>query len=100
TQKSITMVSIKFIALAASALSMAVLSEAASFYCNHNWQCTAIVSSGNTYNFGRIEGCTGDGNYCSHVTSNNEITDIKIWVRNGNQGCSVTGYFDQWIVGC
>ncbi|KAF9581336.1 hypothetical protein BGW38_001690, partial [Lunasporangiospora selenospora] len=92
------MVSIKVIALAASALSMAVLSEAAMFNCNRSWRCSAVVSTGNTYQFGRIEGCTGDGNYCSHATTNNEITDVKIWVRNGNAGCTVTGNFNQWIL--
>ncbi|KAG0099279.1 hypothetical protein BGZ93_008318 [Podila epicladia] len=94
------MVSIKIIAITASALAMTVLSEAASFYCNRNWKCTAVVSTANTYEFGKIEGCTKDRNYCSHVTSNNEITDIKIWVRNGNAGCAVTGNFNQWITGC
>ncbi|KAF9952869.1 hypothetical protein BGZ70_000446 [Mortierella alpina] len=81
------------------AVTLSLSAEAASFRCNRKWQCEAIVSNNNVYKFSRKEGCTGDGRYCSHAT-NNDLTDIKIWVRNGNAGCQVTGNFDQWIVGC
>ncbi|KAG0206885.1 hypothetical protein BGX28_001754 [Mortierella sp. GBA30] len=93
------MLSSKFIICIVAAVATILTADAASFYCDRDWNCQAIVSDNNTYKFGRVEGCTGDGRYCSHVT-NNDITDLKIWVRNGNAGCQVTGNFNQWIVGC
>ncbi len=93
------MLSTKVLLCVVAAMSLSLGAEAASFKCNRKWQCDAIVSNNNVYKFGRKEGCTGDRKYCSHAT-NNDITDIKIWVRNGNAGCQVTGSFDKWIVGC
>ncbi|CAO3565363.1 unnamed protein product [Mortierella alpina] len=94
-----TMLSTKVLLCIVAAMSLSLGAEAASFKCNRQWQCDAIVSNNNVYKFSRKEGCTGDRKYCSHVT-NNDITDIKIWVRNGNAGCQLTGSFDTWIVGC
>ena len=93
------MLSTKVLLSVVAAVALSVTAQAASFRCNRNWQCEAIVSNNNVYKFGRKEGCTGDRRYCSHVT-NNDITDIKIWVRNVDAGCQVVGNFDQWIVGC
>ncbi|KAF9947527.1 hypothetical protein BGZ72_010489 [Mortierella alpina] len=93
------MLSSKVLLSVAAAAILSVGAQAASFKCNREFQCQAVVSNNNIYNFGREEGCAGDGRYCSHAT-NNDVTDIKIWVRNGNSGCQVIGAFDQWIVGC
>ncbi|KAI8604022.1 hypothetical protein EDD21DRAFT_367548 [Dissophora ornata] len=92
------MLSSKFI-VCIIALATGLTIDAAVFRCDRNFNCHAIVSTGNEYNFGRIEGCTADGRYCSHVT-NNDITDIKIWVRNVNAGCTVAGNFNEDIFGC
>ena len=93
------MLTAKFIVSSVAILATGLTIDAAVFRCDRNWKCHAIVSTNNEYDFSRGEGCTTDGRYCSHVT-NNDITDIKIWIRNDNVGCVVEGNFDQWIFGC
>jgi hypothetical protein len=37
--------------------------------------------------FGELQGCTGDGRYCAHMTIIDPNT-WKIWVKNVDVGCS------------
>ncbi|KAI8596752.1 hypothetical protein EDD21DRAFT_387298 [Dissophora ornata] len=92
------MLSSKFI-VCIIALATSLTIDVAAFRCDRNFNCRANVSNGNTCNFGRKHGCTADGRYCSHAT-NNDITDIKIWVCNVNAGCTVAGNFYQDIFDC